>query len=182
MSVLDPARGLGVAFSCLLALRPAASAQTPSASDTPDRAHVLGIARDVIKSARYATLATLDDRQQPQARIVDPLDPDEAMTVYFATNPLSRKVAEIRRDPRVTLLYFDSARPAYVTLIGRARAVDAASKRVHFKQEWSGFFSPEKPDTYSLYRVEVSRIEVVSPKDGLPGNPATWRPEIVEIR
>ena len=135
-----------------------------------------------MKAARYATFVTIGTKHQPQARIVDPLEPDETMTVYVATNPRSRKVREIRDDPRVTLLYFDAGRPAYVTLIGHARPVDTPEKRTHVKTEWAQFFPPDKPESYVLYRVEVTRVEVVSSKDGLPGDPTTWRPEIVNIR
>lgn len=156
-------------------------AQTSPAA-APDRARILSTARSVMNTARYASLITLGARKQPQARIVDPLAPDDKMAIYIATNPLSRKVSEIKKDARVTLLYFDAARPAYVTLMGRAKAVSGSEKAAHFKADWSGFFSREKPDAYILYRIAVSRIEVVSPRDGLSGDPITWRPEIVDIR
>ncbi len=40
------------------------------------------------------------------------------MVVWLATNPRTRKVAEIRRNPRVTLYYFDREAQAYVTIFG----------------------------------------------------------------
>ena len=36
--------------------------------------------------------------------------------------------------------------------------------------------------SYTLYRIIPSRLEVVSAKDGLSGDPATWRPEIVDLK
>lgn len=145
-------------------------------------AHARDVARRIMAAARYCTLVTLGDDHRPQARIVDPLGPDESFAIYIATNPLSRKVGEIRRDPRVTLLYFDTARLGYVTVIGEAREVDEAGKRSHHKNEWQPFFPREKPAAYILYRVNVQRLEVVSAKDGLSGDPTTWRPEIVELK
>lgn len=133
-------------------------------------------------AARYCTLVTLGEAHQPQARVVDPLEPDEALTVYVATNPRSRKVQEIGKDPRVTLLYFDTARAAYATLIGRAAEATGALKSAHHKKDWQSFFPIEKPDTYTLYRIVPSRVEVVSARDGLGGDPTTWRPEIVDIK
>jgi general stress protein 26 len=133
-------------------------------------------------AARFCTLVTIGDAGQPQARIVDPIEPDAGFAVYVATNPRSRKVEEIRKDPRVTLLYFDPARSASVTLIGRAVEVMGAEKSAHRKKEWDGFFPADRPETYSLYRIVPSRAEVVSAADGLAGDPATWRPEIVDLK
>jgi general stress protein 26 len=146
------------------------------------RARILEIARKIMVAARYCTLATTSESGEPQARIVDPLEPDEGFAVYVATNPLSRKVAEIRRDPRVTLLYFDRARSAYVTLVGRAAEVTGVEKTRRRKPEWQQFFPAEKPDNYLLYRITPVRAEVVSAADGLGGDPVTWKPEIVEFK
>jgi general stress protein 26 len=132
--------------------------------------------------ARFCTLSTIGDRGEPQARVVDPLQPDGALVVYIATNPRSRKVAEIRKDPRVTLLYFDPVRSAYVTLIGVASEVPTAEKAAHRKKDWEAFFPASKPETYSLYRIVPSRLELVSAKDGFSGDPATWRPEIIKLK
>jgi general stress protein 26 len=46
--------------------------------------------------------------------------PDSNLNVWVGTNPLTRKVNHIQRDPRVTLLYFHAASASYVTVIGRA--------------------------------------------------------------
>lgn len=133
-------------------------------------------------AARFCTLVTIGELGQPQARIVDPLEPDKALILYVATNPRSRKVAEISKDPRVTLLYFDAVRSAYVTVIGRAREVPSAEKPSHRKKDWDAFFPASKPESYTLYRIVPSRLEVVSEKDGLSGDPVTWRPEIVNVK
>src|SRR5512142_2101209 len=82
-----------VAVSVLPALRALAA----------ERAAVLKAAREIARKARYATFITLGPDGQPQARIVDPLGPDEDFAVWVSTNPATRKVAEIAKDPRVTL-------------------------------------------------------------------------------
>lgn len=86
----------------------AVSAQIDSAAGPP-RAQVIAAAKDVMQTARYSTLITIGDDGQPEARIVDPFVPEEDLTIWIGTNPLTRKVAQIRRDPRVTLLYFNAA-------------------------------------------------------------------------
>lgn len=171
---------------CLLSLVGHAHAQESRPASVQDEegrpGRVLSIARDLMSASRFCTLVTLDAHGEPQARIMDPLPPDGGFSVYVATNPLSRKVREIRRHPRVTLLYFDSPRPGYVTLIGRAVEVKTADKKGHHKPEWEPFFPAEKPEAYVLFRIVPLRLEVVSARDGLPGDPATWRPEIVEFK
>jgi hypothetical protein len=82
----------------------------------------------------------------------------------------------------VTLLYFDPAALAYVTVVGRALEVKGAAKTSRYKPEWQGFFSLDRPESYSLYRIVPSRLEVVSPRDGLSGDPTTWHPETVDFK
>jgi len=178
-----PARSF-VLLSALLAFASNATAQEKARTEaaTPDRDRTLAVARRIMIAARFCTLVTIGDLGQPQARVVDPLEPDEAFAIYIATNPRSRKVAEIGKDPRVTLLYFNPARSAYVTVIGRATEVPNAEKTSHRKKDWDTFFPAKNPQTYTLYRIVPSRLEVVSEKDGLSGDPVTWRPEIVNLK
>jgi general stress protein 26 len=180
-----PVRGL-VAALVSLTLTALLHAQSghgvDKAAPQAAKTRVLSVARDIIAAARFATFVTLGDEGTPQARVVDPLSPDADFVVYVATNPLSRKVREIRKDSRVTLLYFDPGRPGYVTLVGRAREVTGPEKQAHHKNEWQAFFPAESPASYALYRVVPSRVEVVSAKDGLPGDSSTWRPEIVVLK
>jgi general stress protein 26 len=173
--------GARVCVLAAFALGVVSSTLAQSEAET-HRQRVLTVARQIMSGARFCTFVTLGSDGQPQARIVDPLDPDAKLNVYVATNPLSRKVEEMGKDARVTLLYFDPARSAYVTLIGRAVAVEGTEKPGHHKKDWQAFFPLEKPETWALYRIVPSRLEVVSAKDGLTGDPATWRPEIVELR
>ncbi len=171
-------------LALLLCLSPDLRAQETSASETQarHRERVLEVARQIMTGARYCTLVTIGEAGQPQARVVDPLEPGADFSVYVATNPVSRKVGEIRKDPRVTLLYFDPARSAYVTLIGRAAEATEAEKAKRRKKDWDAFFPAARPNAYVLYRIRPTRLEVVSARDGLSGDPATWRPEIVDLK
>jgi general stress protein 26 len=150
---------------------------------SPPRAQVIAGARDVIRTARYSTLATIGQDGQPQARIVDPFAPEPDFTIWIATNPLTRKVTEIKRDPRVTLLYFNAAAAEYVTVQGTATFVtDSVEKARHWKQEWTAFYKDgPRGDAYLLIRVRPTRLEVVSPRHGLVNDPKTWRPVIVNM-
>jgi general stress protein 26 len=159
------------------------SAQKPAAG-APPREAILSAARTIIGKARYASLITLDDKGQPQARLVDPFEPDATFVVWIGTNPLTRKVGQIQADPRVTMLYFDPASSGYVTLIGRARVVrDPTEKANHWKDAWTPLYKDKnRGDDYVLIRVEPSRLEVVSVALGMINDPKTWRPVGVDLR
>jgi len=155
----------------------------PTQRDMPPRAQVVAAARAIIQEARYCTLITLGPGGQPQARIVDPFLPDSDLTIWIATNPATRKVEEIQRDPRVTLLYFNPGALEYVTVLGSATLdTDSLQKAAHWKPEWAGLWrNQNRGDDYLLLRVRPSRLEVVSTSRGMRNDPQTWRPVILEM-
>ena len=143
------------------------------------RDELISTAREIMNTARYCALITTDAKGRVQARTMDAFAPDEKMVVWLATNPRSRKVAEIRRHPRVTLYYFDRENQAYVTLHGTARLMnDESEKARHWKQDWSAFY-PNRDKDYLLIRVVPTRLEVVDTKKGIVGDSKTWRPPTV---
>lgn len=162
--------------SVLLFCALAAHAQTPTVDKT------LEAARTAMASARFCFLITVDDSGQPRARLMDAFDPDEKMTVWFGTNPATRKVGQIRKNPRVTVAYYDAAGPNTVTLAGKARVVDdVARKRKHWRTGWETFF-PGGPEgkNYTLVEFTPERIEVISNSKNIANAPATLLPAILE--
>jgi len=159
-----------------------AGAQSPP--PVPDRAQVLSAAREVMKQARYASLITIAADGQPQARIVDPAGPGPDLTVWIATNPATRKVAQLRRNSRATLFYFDRATESYVTLLGSATLVtDPTEKARHWQPQWAPHY-PEGPRSrqLTLIRFTPRTLEIVSAPHKLQGDPKTWRPVVLELR
>jgi general stress protein 26 len=148
-----------------------------------DPAAVLKAAREVARKARYATFITIGPEGQPQARIVDALGPDEDFAVWIGTNPATRKVAEIAKDPRVTITFFEPSMPAFVTLIGTATVVTDPSVRAkHWKESWAPFYKNESRGAdFALLKFVPHRLEIVSEKDGFVNEPATWRPVTVDF-
>src|SRR5256885_15646624 len=146
------------------------------------QAELVAAARSIMTAARYCALITLDSSSHPQARTLDPFPPDENMVVWLGTNPRSRKVADIRRNPRVTLYYFDRESQAYVTISGTARLVnDPKEKAKRWKDEWKDFY-PDRAKDYLLIAVKPERLEVVNVKKGIVGDPITWKPPSVNFR
>lgn len=150
----------------------------PPAATTPDsarRARIVRVARDIIRTARFAALITQSGTATASsARTIDPAPPDSAMMIRFVTNPKSRKVREIARDARVTLYYFDARGMRYATLHGVAREVrDPARKAALWYAEWTPFY-PLRERGAALYEMVPRRLEVVSEADSVVGDPVTW--------
>ncbi len=172
-----PVRPVRVVLLLALVLAGPAMAQQAA-----DRIALERAARELITGAAHGTLITLGLDGHPQARTVDNFAPEADFTVWIGTNPRTRKVAEIRRDPRVTLHWFDPKRLGYVTLIGLARLVnDSAEKARHWKPEWAGFY-PDRDRDYLLVQVRPLRLEIVSPAHGITGDSLTWKPPTVNFR
>lgn len=152
------------------------SAQESSSDDT-----LLEAAREIIQDSRYAALVTLTEAGAPRARTMDPFPPDSQFVIWMGTNRSSRKVGDIRRDPRVLLYYQDPSGAGYVTIEGTARLVDdAGEKDRRWKDEWARFY-PDRAATYLLIAVTPVRLEVVNYRRGVMGDSTTWRVPALEF-
>ena len=164
---------LGASFSTLPAF-----AQQPTFS----RDALISAAREIMTTTRYCALITTAQNGRSRARTMDPRTPEEDMTVWLATNPRSRKVTEIRRNPRVTLYYFDRESSAYVTVYGTARLVnDKTEKAKRWKDDWKPFY-PDRDKSYLLIKVTPERLEVVNATKGILGTSPTWQPLSVDFQ
>jgi general stress protein 26 len=171
--------GKAVLLLCFAALTPSVSGQTKQAQGW-SRESLIAAAREIMKTARYCALITLDSNGRPQARTMDPFPPEENMVVWLGTNPNSRKVAEILHDEHVTLYYFVGEDQAYVAISGRARIVhDAKAKAKYWKDEWKEFY-PDREKDFVLITVVPLKLELISVKQGIiGGNSITWTPPAV---
>lgn len=140
-------RGVLLAAVLAAATMPApglAAQQAPPARDSLTPTSLERAARRIVAAVPFPALVTVGLDGAPQARPVQPRLPDSSWTVWIATNPRTRKVREIARDPRVALHYFDPATLGYVTLHGRARVVrDSATKAAQWDPAWNAFY-PER--------------------------------------
>ncbi len=149
----------------------------------PAPAQIRAAAIDIMKAARQCTLVTIGEDGHPQARIVEPLIAADG-AVWIATNALTRKVREIKRDPRVTLTFFNAAGGEYVTVLGTATPVtDPARKAAHWRAEWKPFYKDEhRGGDFMLFEVRPHRLEISSPRRKLDNDPTTWLPVILDLR
>jgi len=159
----------------------AAAVQQQSAPKT--RAEILAASRSVMESARFCGLITIGEDGQPQAREVDPFAPEDDMTVWLGTKAVTRKVGQIRRDPRVTLYYQAPDGTGYVTFFGRASIVtDPAEKARRWKDTWAPLYdNRNEGDDYTLIKVTPVRLEILSLAHGVVSDPVTWRPTSIDF-
>lgn len=163
---------------CTAALTPSVFGQQPQRLS---RDALIVAAREIIATARYCALITADAKGRIHARTMDPFPPDDNLVIWFGTNPKSRKVAEIRRNNRVTLYYYDRESPAYVTISGIARLVnDPKEKTRRWKDEWKAFY-PGGKKGYLLIAVTPREFEIVHEKKGIVGDAVRWTPPTVRL-
>jgi general stress protein 26 len=150
-----------------------AQAKPPSPAD--ERARLIAAAREIMGAQTYCALVTIDEAGRPQVRTMNPFPPEEDMTVWFATNTRSRKVREMRRDPRVSLYYADHAKATgYVAITGHAVLVDDMQeilkrKRAYWDQAFPGL------KNLVLIKVVPERLDVLNYEAGVQADPETWR-------
>ena len=136
-------------------------------------------AKEIMTEASTCALITLDEEGRPRVRVMDPFAPESDLKVWFGTNPNSRKVKQIRNDPRVTLYYLDVDASGYVMIHGIAQLVnDQEEKETRWKEDWEAFY-PDRPEGYLLIKVTPQWMEILSYSRGIFGDSTTWQPPIV---
>jgi general stress protein 26 len=136
----------------------------------------LNAAREIIASTETCALITLDNEGRPRTRAMETLLPEEDFTIWLGTNPKSRKVSQIKKDPRATIYYLDKDESGYVILYGKAEIINnKKAKETHWKEEWKAFY-PNKEEDYVLIKFSPEWMEVVSNSRGIFGDSITWQP------
>jgi general stress protein 26 len=156
----------------------------PSTPEPAARAQALAAAREVMKQAHYCTLVTIGEEGQPKARIVDPVEPDQDFVIWLATKNTTRKVTQLRKNSRATLLYFDRATMSYVTLLGSGTLVsDPVEKERRWQTSWAPYYpgGAKTPDLI-LIRFVPRTLEILSARHKLLNDPQTWRPATIEFQ
>jgi len=154
---------------------PGLSAQSAVNKDT-----LLVAAREIISQTTYCALVTVDSTGQPQIRTMNPFPPNDELITWFATARNSRKVREIKNNPRVCVYYADHiSAKGYVNITGKAEVIDDKELLVKMKREyWSGMSNWQ--DIFVLIRIVPETLEVINYKHGLNNAPDTFKaPSIV---
>lgn len=142
---------------------------------------ILEVCRDTILEAQFCFLITLDEAGEPNARLMQPFEPDGDLVIHFGASADSRKASQIMKDPRAALGYGLPDQGAYVTLQGRANVINdpetcARYWRDSFAEYWSE--GPESPG-YAVIRFVPNRVEVMNFQRSIAPDPYGLKPALL---
>ena len=129
---------------------------------TPEQ--VLEAVKATISPLRFCTLITIGEDGHPSARLMQHFAPQDDLTIWFGTHPDSRKVIEITKDNRMTIIFHSLPDNGYVTLCGTARLENKLEKRqVLWYDDWGAFYEGGPGgDAYMLIEFTPTRIEILN--------------------
>jgi len=149
---------------------------------TEEEQKTINLSKEIIDNTYFGTFITIDSDGQPRARVMEPFAPDDDFIIWLATNPKSRKVTQIKANPKVTLHYFDKKKLGYISLMGQAFLVnDKAIKESKWKDGWENFY-PNKDKDYLLIKFIPKTLELISIPNKFTGDAVTWKPHQVILR
>jgi general stress protein 26 len=132
-------------------------------------------AREIIRATPFCALATIDSTGQPQARTMNPFPLKDEWIIWFATNRNSRKVTEIRKNPKVCVYFADhNNAKGYISITGNAEVIDDKELLIRMKRDyWEGI--PGWQDVFVLIRITPVTMDVINYSRGIGGDPKTNR-------
>ena len=144
---------------------------------------ILHAARAIIAGDPDAALVTIDGKGQPRIRTVTTSTPESDMTIWVATKPNTRKVSQLRNNPKVALYFNNDAAFNYVSIMGTATLHDdietKTAKNFYPEDELQKHW-PDYPNDYLLIRITPTWIEVEG--HGVTGHADTWQPQGLELK
>jgi len=125
---------------------------------------LLDAVRRLIKSTEFCFFVTQGESGHPNARLMQPYEPDKDLTMYFGASPRSRKVRDVLQHPNISLAFYNQQETAYLTMLGSATVVDdpqLLSK--YWRSNWNDLF-PGGPGSgeYVLIKFVPVKIEMMN--------------------
>ena len=145
----------------------------------PDQSSILKvIALEMIKETKFCVLSSVSINGEISSRIMDPHLPNDDFVIFLVTNPLSRKVSEIKNNPNVTLLFQNES--GYVSLNGEVSFVlDQSTKKMFWKDDWNPYYYDKKKAL--VLKVRPKMIEVINQTKNIKGDPINWAPSKIKF-
>jgi general stress protein 26 len=144
-----------------------------SAQSVVNRDTMIIAAREIIKETTFCGLVTVDSTGQPQVRTMNPFPVNDELITWFATSRNSRKVKEIKNNPKVCVYYANHlSAKGYVNITGKAEVIDDKELLTKMKRDyWNGI--PNWRDIFVLIKIVPETLEVINYKHGLNNDPNT---------
>lgn len=140
-----------------------------------NRDTIILAAHEIINETAYCGLVTIDSLGQPQIRTMNPFPVKDDFVIWFATARTSRKVNEIKKNPKVCV-YFANHLTAkgYVNINGSASVIDDRELLIKMKRDyWNDI--PGWQDRFVLIKIIPNSIEIINYKHGLNNDPNTLK-------
>lgn len=146
-----------------------------------ERDTIISAAREIMRETTYCGLITVDSTGQPQVRTMNPFPMNDEFIIWFATSRTSRKVREIRNNPKVCLYYADHvSAKGYVNITGIAEVMDDKELLIKMKRDyWKSI--PNWQDIFVLIKITPKTLEVINYKHGLNNDPNTFRAPSIDF-
>jgi general stress protein 26 len=124
---------------------------------------VLKAVYETIESVELCFLITNNEVGHISSRLMQCFKPEPDFTIWFGTRQNSRKVNEIRANPRAVVSFHNTKENAYVTLTGNAEVVEDIELRQHYwRPAWEQFFPAAPEEGYLLIRFTPVEIEILN--------------------
>ena len=140
-----------------------------------NRDTIILAAHEIINETIYCGLVTIDSLGQPQIRTMNPFPVKDDFVIWFATSRTSRKVREIKNNPKVCV-YFANHLTAkgYVNINGSASVIDNRELLIQMKRDyWNGIQGWQ--DKFVLIKIIPKSIEIINYKHGLNNDPNNFK-------
>jgi general stress protein 26 len=128
--------------------------------DSSDKQKIVEIMK---KASNFSFFAT-SDGDQPRVRPISSMVEDD-MSVWMATSAASRKVQQIKKNPKVSLAFIQQPQgEKAATIIGEAEIVEDMEQK---KRVWGlaaydpSQFWPDGPETadYCVLKINIKKVE-----------------------
>lgn len=152
-----------------------------NAQETMKRETLVEAARDIISRTTYCGLVSVDCSGQPQVRTMNPFPVEDDFVIWFATARDSRKVKELKVNPKVAVYFADHiSASGYVNISGKAEVIDDKELLIRKKRDyWEGI--PNWQDIFVLIKIVPERLEVINYKHGVNNDPKTFKAPAIEF-
>jgi general stress protein 26 len=146
-----------------------------------NRDTIILAAHEIINETTYCGLVTIDSLGQPQIRTMNPFPVKDDFVIWFATSRTSRKVREIKNNPKVCVYFANHFNAkGYVNINGSASVIDNRELLIQMKRDyWNGIQGWQ--DKFVLIKIIPKSIEIINYKHGLNNDPNTFKAPIISF-
>lgn len=146
-----------------------------------NRDTIIIAAHEIINETTYCALVTVDSSGQPQIRTMNPFPVKDEFVIWFATSRTSRKVKEIKNNPKVCVYFADHlTAKGYANINGSASVIDDRELLIKMKRDyWDGI--QDWQNRFVLIKIIPTSIEIINYKHGLNNDPNTLKAPMISF-